>query len=138
MKFHEVMPCRFDPGTLPDRLVRTQQPVYELRRGGVNDEYYQNILELRADKIVNFVLEVPLLQDLGGYMAVRFEDLIQNGTRSFLEQVGKMVGIQDLPPACHPQEPRPDRIGRRNIPEGLKQWVEDHLIRRTERLLGYR
>ena len=138
MEFHEVIPCRFDPGTVPQHLVRTQNPVYELKRGGSNDEPYGSILELRSDKIVNFLLEVPLLQDLGGYLAVRFEDLLRNGTATFLQQVGEMIGIPQLPPECQPQGPRPEMIGRRKIPDGLRQWVEDHLVLSTERLLGYR
>jgi hypothetical protein len=139
LQFQEVMPCRFDPGSLPNHLVRTQNPVYELKRGGAMDEPYQTILELRSDKIVNFLLEVPLLQDLGGFLAVRFEDLLRNGTRIFLEQVAELAGIKGgLPPECHPQGPKPDMIGRRKIPDGLKQWVESHLVLRTERILGYR
>ena len=139
LAFHEAMPCRFDAGTIPDRLVRAHNPVYELRRGGTNDEPYRTILELRSDKIINFLLEVPILQDLGGYLAVRFEDLLLNGTRTLLEQVAEMVGIEGgLPPGCHPQGPKPEVIGRRTVPAGLKQWVEDHLVLQTERLLGYR
>jgi hypothetical protein len=138
MEFHQVMPCRFDPDTIPHRLHRSQNPVYELKRGGKPDEPYANILQLRSDKIVNFLLEVPLLQDLGGYLAVRFEDLVQNGTRAFLEQVGEMLGMPELPPECKPQDPRPEMVGRRKIPDGLRQWIEDHLVVRTERLLGYR
>ena len=95
------------------------------------DEPYANILQLRSDKIVNFLLEVPLLQDLGGYLAVRFEDLVQNGTRAFFEQVGKILGIDELPPECQPQRPLPEMVGRRKIPDGLRQWIEDHLVLRT-------
>ena len=138
MDFEEVIPCRFDPGTLPERLVRSQNPVYELKRGGKNDEPYANILELRSDKIVNHLLEVSIGYDLGGFMAVRFEDLVLNGTKAFLQELGQMIGYDQLPSTCKPQEPRPFMIGRRKIPEGLRKWVEDHLILRTERLLGYR
>ena len=140
LNFHEVMPCRFDPKTIPDHLVRAHNPVYELKRGsGKTDEVYKTILELRSDKIVNFLLEVPILQDLGGYLAVKFEDLLQNGTRTLLEKVADMLGIEGgLPETCRPQGPKPEVIGRRKIPLGLRQWVEDHLVLRTERLLGYR
>jgi hypothetical protein len=138
LKFHEVMPCRFDPGSIPKDLVRMQNPVYELKRGGENDEPYANILELRSDKIVNFLLEVGLIPDLRGYLAVRFEDLMRNGTRTFLEQVGQIVfGLSELPPECQPQEPKPEMLGRRKIPDGLRKWVEEHLVLHTERLLGY-
>jgi hypothetical protein len=139
MDFHQVMPCRFDPGTIPDKVVREQNPVYELKRGGAyNDEPYANILELRSDKIINFLLEVPLLQDLGGYLAVRFEDLLQNGTRSTLQEVARMIGMDELPISCKPQGPKPEMLGRRKIPDGLKAWVKEHLILHTEKLLGYR
>jgi hypothetical protein len=34
-----MLACRHDPaGTVPDRMVRTQSPVYGLKRGGSNDE----------------------------------------------------------------------------------------------------
>ena len=138
MQYNQVIPCYFDPGTIPEAVVREQNPVYELKRGTTTDEPYKNILELRSDKIVNMLLEMGTIPDFSGYLAVRMEDLLRNGTGSFLLDVARMIGLDGLPPGCSPQDPQPERIGRRHIPDGLRTWIENHLIMRTERLLGYR
>mmetsp|Transcript_10070 Transcript_10070/g.28664 ORF Transcript_10070/g.28664 Transcript_10070/m.28664 type:complete len:426 (-) Transcript_10070:102-1379(-) len=139
MQYHEVVPCRFDKGTVPDSVVREQYPVYELKRGGNAsiDEAYRNIMELRTDKIVNFLLEVPIMLGVGAYLAIRYEDMLQNGTEATLRQIGKLIGFDELPPTCQPQKPRPESLHRRQIPDGLRQWVLQHQNRDTERLLGY-
>jgi hypothetical protein len=135
----EVNPCVYtnDDG-LPDTVYRAQKPLYELRRGA-SGEPYDNILQMRSDKIVNFVLEQRFLQQqLGGYLAVRYEDMVRDGTTTMLQQVADILGLASLPPECKPQAPRPELATKRDIPEGLKQWVEDNLVLETERLLGYR
>lgn len=136
--FDEVVPCQ--PGvnaSIPQHIYRGLFPVYELRRDG-SGQPYDNILQLRSDKIVNFLLEQSLLQPLRGYLAVRYEDMVLNGTREMLEQVAKMLGLPGLPSHCNPQPPSPERLIRKAIPEGLLQWVEDNMNVNTERLLGYR
>lgn len=137
--FDEVTPCIFDNSTVPRSKWRGHMPVYELQRDR-SGQPFDDLLKLRSDKIRNFVLEVPLLMNLGGYSAVRYEDLLQHGTRTFLEQIAKMMGMPSLPPACRPQEPHPERIGHRSasIPPNVRQWVEDRLVLETEQLLGYR
>lgn len=135
------MPCVWQNNSLPDEVQRAYFPFYELRRDSAPGQLgvpFDNILELRSDKIINFLLELPLLQRLGGYLAVRYEDLLLYGTRGMLEHVAKMVGLSDLPESCSPQAPQPWRLGQSNIPDGLRQWVEQNLILETERLLGYR
>jgi hypothetical protein len=138
--FNQVMPCEWENTSLPEEVQRVY-PFYELRRDtkfGTEGVPFDNILQLRSEKIVNFLLEIPLLHNLGGYLAVRYEDLLLNGTRTMLEQVAEMIGLSELPARCKPQPPSPERLGRRQIPVGLRKWVDDHLILHTERLLGYR
>ena len=143
---HEVVPCWWTATntTIPPSLRRAYEPVYELRRDKIMDKRYQigvpfdNILQLRAEKIKNFLIEIPQTHKLGGYLAVRYEDLVMNGTRTMLEQVAEIIGLPDgLPQSCKPTLPSPNRLGRRKIPDGLRQWVEDNLLLETERLLGY-
>jgi hypothetical protein len=102
-----------------------------------DNDAYTNILDLRADKIFNFVLELPLYMKLGGFLIVRYEDLLRHGTLPLLQQIARMVGQQGngsnitilpgdeqqqqrqqqqqvqeaalLPPQCRPTEPQPDR-----------------------------
>lgn len=137
--FDEVAPCIFDNSTVPRSKWRGHMPVYELQRDRTGN-FFDDLLKLRSDKILNFFLEIPLLMDIGGYAAVRYEDLLQHGTQTFLEHLARMMGMPSLPKACRPQEPHPERIGHRSasIPPNVRQWVEDHLVLETEQMLGYR
>jgi hypothetical protein len=140
-QFQDAMPCILDNETLlPKTLQKAYHPLYELRRHSILGSMgipFDNILQLRSDKIVNFLLEVPLTQRLGGYLAVRYEDLLLNGTRPMMEQVASMLGLSELPAKCKPQGAEPWRLGKRKIADGLRQWVKENLNVGTERLLEY-
>jgi len=139
--YHELMPCIKDKHPkLPEVVDRAYFPVYELSRNstpGSGGTPYDNILQLRSDKILNFLLEIPLTIRLGGYLAVRYEDLVTNGTRSVLEQVSHMIGLEELPRNCTPQVAQRSRLGKRHIPESFRSWIMHHLNPEVERLLGY-
>lgn len=135
--FDEVSPCYFDNSTLPKAKWRGHVPIYELRRDH-SSQPFDDLLKLRSAKVFNFFLEVPLLMQLGGFLAVRYEDLVKGGTRSFLEKVAKeMLGLSRLPANCHPQAPHPERLGQRNIPPAFRNWIEERLVMETEQMLGY-
>jgi len=136
--FDEVTPCIFDNSTIPKSKWRGHMPIYELQRDHSGNPF-ADLMKLRADKIHNFFLEIPLLMQLGGYAAVRYEDLLRNGTQLFLQDLANMMGLEQLPRACRPQPPNLERIGhRRRVPAEVKQWLEEHLVLETEQLLGYR
>lgn len=136
--FSEVTPCIFDNSTIPRTKWRGHMPVYELSRDR-SGRPFADLMKLRSDKILNFFLEVPLLMQLGGYAAVRYDDLLRNGTRVFLEEIAAMMGMKEgLPDACRPQIPHPERIGHRSVPPEVQQWMEDHLVLKTEQFVGYR
>jgi hypothetical protein len=138
----DAVPCRFDNATarypsIPDPLLRGYVPLYELRRDH-SQKPFDNVLQLRAEKIVNFLVEVPLVyKGLGGYVAARYEDLLREGTKPLLEHVARLVGMPGLPPDCFPAGPQPGRLGRRPVPNDFKRWIVDHMDRDLERLLGY-
>lgn len=139
----EVVPCRYNVTTkdnemhrIPIQMFRGYEPIYELRRDH-SGRPFPSILDLRREKIINFALELPLLMRIGGYAAVRYEDLLLNGTRYLLMQVADMLGLGELPAHCRPSGPQPDRIGRRFIDPEFRQYVEQHMDVTTERLLGY-
>jgi hypothetical protein len=138
--FEEVIPCR--PKTMindiPLGMRRAMFPVYELKRDGSGNAY-GNILELRADKIANHVLQLSLLFRLGGFVLVRYEDLLQKGTQHLMEQVAQIAGLPGrLPRKCKPAKPQPNRLQQRSVPPELKEWVEANVDVRSEQLLGYR
>jgi len=157
--FQEVVPCLFDSSKpasagdagaggsdggvyIPESRMRGFWPIYELRRDG-SGKPFENILELRTEKIVNFLLEIPLLyggnNNLGGYVAVRYEDLVQNGTGYLLERISSMIGLDKLPDGCvassdgHPEK----YLSNRYIPSGFREWILEHVDRDVEKLLGY-
>lgn len=136
---HEVVPCVADneAHSIPTGRARGYTPIYELRRDHTGRPFH-NILDLRRDKVVNFALELPMLMRIGGYMAVRYEDMLRNGTRFVLEQIASMVGMEALPSHCQTTGPQPERLGRRLIPQDFRQYIEDHVDLATERLLGYK
>jgi len=139
--FTEVIPCRYDYNTskaVPEDKLRGYEPIYELRRDGTGRSF-EHILELRSEKIFNFLLELPLLLKLGGFVAVRYEDLLTNGTQSFLENVADIIGVDGgLPATCKPTPPQPGLFGKRPVSQGLREWVNEHVDVERERLLGYR
>ncbi|GKZ00428.1 hypothetical protein MPSEU_000995400 [Mayamaea pseudoterrestris] len=142
--FHEVMPCRFNLTTdnlsmhqIPVHRFRGYEPIYELRRDQ-SGLPFRNILDLRRDKIVNFALELPLLVRLGGYVAVRYEDLLRNGTSFVLEEIARILGLNALPAHCRPSPPQPERLYKRVIDPDFRKYVEEHVDFATEHLLGYK
>jgi hypothetical protein len=148
-RYHEVKPCiltvkslRGPPWYLPISKMRGYAPVYEQRRG----KPYDHLLQLRSDKIVNWVLQIPLIMQIGGFILVRYEDILTHGNGFFLKQVNAIIhnrsidsqNDQPLPDHCSIIEPQPDRIGKRYIPPAFKEWISHNLDVETERLLGYR
>lgn len=138
-EYREVVPCRMDNESyaIPPERYRAMRPLYELRRDGSGTPY-RHILELRSDKIVNMVLQLPMLFSLGGFMVVRYEDLLRRGSYFLLKNIATMVGMDEIPLECQPSKPQPERLRQRYIPNGLQKWVEENLDTQREKLIGYR
>jgi hypothetical protein len=145
-RFDEVKPCilRKDmitgpPWNVPLSRVRGYYPLYEQRRG----KPYDHLLQMRSDKIVNWILQIPLLMKIGGFVVVRYEDILQRGNEYFLQQVNAIVNNktidshQSLPKHCSILAPQPDRIGKRYVPSDFKDWINRNIDVETEQLIGY-
>jgi len=147
---HQVVPCQSEPmewmeqWKIPQRRWRGFEPIYEQRpRDGAP---YDHLLQLRSDKIVNWILQLPLLLQIGGLVLVRYEDLLQHGTEFLLMQVADVLDIQKgntfekatLPAGCNPTLPQPERFGRRQIPNDFRNWINQHVNVEMEKLVGYR
>ena len=147
-RFDEVKPCIIreemvsrPPWNIPPKRVRGYYPLYEQRRG----KPYDHLLQMRSDKIVNWILQIPLLMKIGGFIVVRYEDILERGNAFFLEQVNALLNNktidsreQPLPRHCSVIHPQPNRIGKRYIPPDFKDWINSNLDVETERLIGYR
>ena len=141
--FNEVVPCIFnesqqDPTSIiiPEDKLRGYFPLYELQRDG-SGRSFANILALRSEKIVNFLLELSMLYNLRGYAPIRYEDLLIQGTRSLIEQVARALGLENVPEGCTYTEAQPKRLGHRVIPREFRDYVNQHVDTKLERLLGY-
>jgi hypothetical protein len=145
-----VVPCRSDnitaqgpPWNIPENKWRGYEPIYELRRDG-SGKPFDDILQLRSDKIVNWVLQMPLILQIGGFMVVRYEDLLKYGNEFLLQQVADILATNDdakgaaLPANCEITGPQPARIGKRKIPDDFRDWINQNVDVERERLLGYR
>jgi len=143
---HQVRPCRSDnrtanPWKIPESRWRGYEPIYEQRKN--NGQPYGNLLQLRADKIVNWVFQLPMVMKIGGFVVVRYEDLLEHGTGFLLQQVTNILSNStasgSAPPlGCKPAPPQPERLGKRHIADEFRAWINEHVDVETERLIGYR
>ena len=139
--FHrmEVVPCVYNEtsGKVAKRFINGFTPLYEMRRDGTGRPF-SSIMELRKEKILNFVLELPTLLDLSGFMIVRYEDMLRNGTQFVLDQLKDILGLdkEDMS-RCRALPPQPERLGSRPVPEDFRQYLREHLDTDMEHLLGY-
>lgn len=134
----DIIPCLLDENSssnIPDKLWDAFVPLYELHRDR-SGRPFDNILDLRNEKIVNFLLELPLLYQLGGYGVVRYEDLLRNGTTFLIAQVAQYLGVPPVP-NCKMTGPQPERFGRRPIEPAFRDYVNRHVDPTLEGLLGY-
>jgi hypothetical protein len=139
-RLNQVMPCQLDyvtaqspPWNIPPRLWRGFDPVYEHGRDG---KPYQTILDLRRDKVVNWILQIPLVLRVGAFLVVRYEDVLEKGTGFLMDQIAAMTG-RPKSDTCQPAPAQPERRDRRDIPDDFRKWIRDNLNPETERLIGY-
>jgi len=168
----EVIPCLYNPQSnlVPPNRVRGFEPIYEFSRRSsllgqppqtANNkgrwlvppqQPFDSIFELRADKIVHMALELPLLlPNLGGYIAVRYEDILQHGMQPLAEWLSHALsppttttGSSGSRPICARPNAQlaaaqPTLLHHRQaqMPQQYKEWITSHVHPRTERLLGY-
>ena len=142
----EVVPC--DPTNRTAHLPLSRQrgftPVYELSPEG---RPYDNLLDLRADKIANFVLHVPFLllptrssrsSSSSSVVLVRYEDVLRDGAGPLVADVAARMQ-QNV--SCVPPGPQPERLLRQRRPLEMdpefRHWVARHVHTEMEELVGY-
>lgn len=106
------------------------QPFYEMRNDG-SGEPYDNILELRAAKVYNFlaVTEFPWVEDM---WVIRYESLLAEGTKALLKAVEKATGAKASCKAAESQNRK-----KRKIRPEMRKWLTKNVDWEAERLIGY-
>ncbi|KAL7554587.1 hypothetical protein ACHAWF_018070 [Thalassiosira exigua] len=133
--FDEIVPCSPSDrktmfnGTWHGKKV-TVGVNYELNHDG-SGQPYQSILDLRADKIRNF-LSVEHYRGVAAHLAVQYEFLLSQGTNEFIREI---EGITGLKAKCPRAPPRPLRS--KDLDEQFIAWLDDHLDWEAEKMAGY-
>jgi hypothetical protein len=96
---------------------------------------YDSILELRRDKIRNFLSLQETMDFVDTIIPVRYETLLQDGTASLIYNIEQATGTKAAP-SCHPKEPQKARSKRPLDPDYVN-YMTHHVDWETEALIGY-
>lgn len=129
----DVISCPVEP--LPKSSYKSlkysnHQPMYEMRNDG-SGEPYKNIMELRADKIRNF-LSVKDYQGIADVWVVQYEYLLTKGTQGLIDQVAEWTGLTPNCTASPPQQRR-----NRPVEKNMAEYIRKHLNWTVESWIGY-
>lgn len=108
-----------------------REPFYELKNDG-SGQNYKNILEMRADKIHNF-LSLSNWSWIADVRVVQYEQVLNDGTDELLRYIEDMTGIERN---CTAYKPQPDRASK-YLDYELVEWINDHHDWEAESLIGY-
>jgi hypothetical protein len=129
---HEVVPCRMmEMGVVESGGIDVPVfAVYEMRSDG-SGMPYDSILDLRADKIKNFlsIADFDGIQDL---FPVQYEQLVRNGTATLIHNLEEALGVQ-----AHCSPTNPETFPSRALPPEYVKWMKEHVDWETEALIGY-
>lgn len=136
-RYQDIVSCVTEP--LPPSYYNwtlrysEHQPFYEMRNDG-SGLPYDNILEMRTDKIRNFlsVANYPGIADL---WVIQYEYLLNRGTQQLIDRIAEYTGIT---PKCqgYPPQNRKQKKSRFVTPE-FAAHVRKHLNWTVEGWIGY-
>jgi hypothetical protein len=136
--FNEVNSCLERPyleGSYDKNSSRwsNHTPFYEMRQDG-SGEPFNNILEMRSAKILNF-LQLASYQNTYAAWHYHYEYFLQYGTEKVISRIENVTGVQRNCTAFPPQleRPRPRRLWDKNYIEYMKEHVDWEI----EKLIGY-
>lgn len=137
-KYKDIVSCVREP--LPESSYNwtlrysENQPFYEMRNDGSGIPY-NNIMEMRSDKIRNYVNDVRRFDGVNDVLLLQYEYLVATGTKALLDRIEAITGIK---PNCSPKEPqiREPRESRAIAPE-FATFVRQTLNWTVEAMIGY-
>ena len=139
--FHEVVSCLTRPfpegywGDHRKHRFSSHQPFYEMRHNDDQGRPYANILEMRADKIRNF-MDVSSYANVDGFWHYRYEALLASGTEELVRKIERATGVKRHPSKCKIFDPQNRR--KRPVDPEFVQYMRDHADWDAEALIGYR
>eukprot|EP00980_Cylindrotheca_fusiformis_P019636 scaffold6821_cov127-Cylindrotheca_fusiformis.AAC.10 len=132
-EWKDIRSCQILP--LPKESYReikysNDKPFYEMRNDG-SGEPYDNIMEMRSDKIRNF-LSVKNYEGVVDAWYLQYEHLVRHGTKQMIDNIAEITGVE---PMCEPYPPQ-DRKTRTIDPE-MAEFINTHLNWTVEAMIGY-
>jgi len=133
-EFKDIISCDVEP--LPHEaykekiLYSAHQPFYEMRNDG-SGKPYDNIMQMRSDKIRNFmtVADYPGVADV---WIIQYEYLLAKGTSEMIDQVAEWTGIAPNCTAYGPQQRE-----SRNVEKEMAEYIKENLDWEAEAMVGY-
>lgn len=123
-------------GCDPDKDFSCHKPNYELKHNidmtKLTGKAYGSIIDLRRDKIINFVKEIKEFPWIVDVIDVQYEKLLNDGTEFLLSKIENITGVKRHCKAT----PKQIRKKREINPEMI-QWLNDHVDWEAEGLIGY-
>ena len=138
-RFHyrDIISCDVEP--LPHEAYKhtirysEHQPFYEMRNDG-SGEPYANLLEMRTDKIRNF-LSVVDYEGVADVWVLQYEYLVHKGTQNLIDRVAEWTGIEPKCQAKGTQVRKPKNT--RILPTDMARHIRENLDWDMERSIGY-
>jgi hypothetical protein len=131
--FENIIPCSKLDRNMYNGTQRSGKNIgvnYELNQDGSGNAY-GSILQLRSDKIRNF-LNVSSFDAVHAFYPVQFEFMVTQGTSELIDELEKVTGFKAR---CH--RVTPHLLQEREYDSSFIQWVNDNLDWDTEELIGY-
>jgi hypothetical protein len=123
-------------GCNPDKDFSCHKPNYELKHNidmnKLTGEAYNSIIDLRRDKIINFVKEVKEFPWVVDVIDVQYEKLLSDGTEFLLKKIEDIAGVKRQCEATSKQTRK-----KREISPSMMQWLNENVDWEIEGLIGY-
>lgn len=127
---HQVIPCNANRRAVSTRGIG-MMALYELRNDG-SGKPYDNILDMRREKIENF-LNVADFERVQDVYVVRYEEAKLFGTKKLIEQLEEALGQKA---SCSPVQ-GDKNFRERKIPKMFRGYLKTHVHWETEAKIGY-
>jgi hypothetical protein len=123
-------------GCNPDKDFSCHKPNYELKHNidmnKLTGKAYNSIIDLRRDKIINFVKEVKEFPWVVDVIDVQYEKLLSDGTEFLLKKIEDIAGVKRQCEATSKQTRK-----KREISPSMMQWLNENVDWEIEGLIGY-
>jgi hypothetical protein len=131
--FNEVVPC-----TIQDRnnwyndthSYTNRGLMYELNQDGSGNPY-QNIVDLRRDKIKNF-LSIRNYPAVAAFFPVQYEYVVSRGTADLISEIETVTGVHAQ---CEKSPPR--ELPLKQLDDNYVKWMNEHVDWDVEAMIGY-